>query len=58
MMSPDGGRRWTPRGRLEGRPEAFTAAGSELFAASGGLILASSADGKTWNVRFRDPSAN
>jgi hypothetical protein len=53
MMSDDGGRSWTGRGRLDGSPEAFAAAAGQLVAASGSVIYGSSDDGRTWSVRFR-----
>lgn len=54
----DGGG-WTSVGTLPGEPQAFVATDQGLFAATAvdgeSRIYRSSDDGRTWDVRFRDP---
>lgn len=47
--SRDEGRTWTPVGRLDMLPEAFTDTGERLYAAAHGVLL-TSADGASWEV--------
>lgn len=56
LLSPDTGATWTVRGRLDGGPEAFVAAGGELVAATETGIYSSKDDGRTWDLRFRNDS--
>ncbi len=52
-VSPDGGRRWRPRGEIGGQPAAFLAQGSrELYAAlHDGTVKRSTDGGRTWELR-------
>lgn len=53
LASSDGGATWSLRGRLDGSPEAFTATGAQLVAATASGIYSSTDDGHTWALRYR-----
>lgn len=59
--SGDRGQRWEPTGRLSGEPQALNATDDVLWAAAGAHaeptgIYRSDDDGRTWQLRYRDPA--
>jgi photosystem II stability/assembly factor-like uncharacterized protein len=57
LLSADGGTTFDVKGNLPGPPEAITADGDRLYAAvQRNGIFTSTDGGKTWTVRYRDPS--
>lgn len=57
-LSEDGGDSWRQRGMLEGEPEAFAVEQGVLYAAIAQKgILASTDGGRTWKVRYSDPTS-
>jgi hypothetical protein len=57
FRSGDGGASWQQAGALAGQPEALLADGGRLYAAvHGGGIALSDDGGRTWRVRYREPS--
>lgn len=54
--SADAGSTWTEKGRLPGPPEALLVHGTTLYAAASEEgIFRSGDDGRTWQLRYRDP---
>lgn len=54
-VSTDNARTWQDRGRLDGPPEALTAVSdSEVYAAVGGTVVASTDGGRTFELRYSD----
>ncbi|HEV2087666.1 MAG TPA: hypothetical protein VGR21_05090, partial [Cryptosporangiaceae bacterium] len=53
--SPDSGRTWQTRGRVDGQPEAVTAPdANRLYVATPTGIYASTDGGNTFTLRYRD----
>ncbi len=52
--SSDGGEAWEERARLDGSPEALAAVNeTEIYAAAGGAVLASTDGGRNFTVRYQ-----
>ncbi|MDQ3406068.1 MAG: exo-alpha-sialidase, partial [Actinomycetota bacterium] len=53
-VSSDGGEAWEGRARLDGSPEALAAVNeTEIYAAAGGAVLASTDGGRNFTVRYQ-----
>ncbi len=53
-VSSDGGEAWEERARLDGSPEALAAVNeTEIYAAAGGAVLASTDGGRNFTVRYQ-----
>lgn len=55
-ISADAGQTWDARGGIDGRPDAFDAAGDSLYAAAGDVIYRSRDEGRTWQEFYRGGS--
>jgi photosystem II stability/assembly factor-like uncharacterized protein len=54
-VSTDGGEGWEERGVLDGSPEALAAVNeTEMYAAAGGAVLASTDGGRNFTARYQD----
>lgn len=53
-VSGDGGGTWSHRGSAQGKPEALTSSGNQIYAAVGGKIVSSNDGGRTFQTWYAD----